>query len=269
MIQAYADESFGDKYAVLAGYLSRQKKWEDFADAWDKALKTKPKIAYFKFKEAVSFSGEFRKFSIEQRTERLNLLIGVIQRFAMASIVTAVSKPGYEEIIKGKFLITELSRRLDNPYCHAFFHFMDFIFDEQETFKNRVLGAYDHFRAAGRDKELAFLGSPPIFRDDKLFMPLQAADMLSGYVNRRSRRLSYPPEFDDLQSIPVVFDLWNRERMESYLEISNAILAKLKESTVRNRQRYMEIRDWIPDEFKNRLRAGLHYPEVGQLSDTD
>ena len=62
---------------------------------------------------------------------------------------------------------------------------IDFIFDEQVGEMNRILSAWEEF------KNLApvpnnHLGSVPIFRDEKKFLPLQAADMLAWFIRQRT-----------------------------------------------------------------------------------
>jgi hypothetical protein len=280
VLQAFADESVG-KYTVLAGYLSRQELWEKFADAWKAVLDKTPKLEYFKFNEAIHFCGQFSRVSENQRDRRLSELIAVIKDFVIAAMITAVHAKDYEDVVKGKFL-TGKWKRLDNSYSHAFFNFImdtitlirrhrlqdkvDFIFDQNEVYKPRVMGAYDRMLLAAQDSELQILGSPPIFRDDKLFMPLQGGDMLSGYVNRRSLGKPYPSVLDQLREVPVVFNLWKKERMQLWLDGSKAILAKMRENNERSRKRFLEIRDLVPIEYKKEMAMGTSYPEFGQLA---
>jgi hypothetical protein len=62
---------------------------------------------------------------------------------------------------------------------------LDIIFDTQDDIRRVLNEAWDGFLAT-RDAETAkFFTGPPIFRDDKEFRPLQAADFLAWWVRRQ------------------------------------------------------------------------------------
>src|SRR5207249_4436298 len=44
---------------------------------------------------------------------------------------------------------------------------------------------YDHYKRLQKPEIAALMGSTPIFRDDKLVLPLQAADMVAWHKRRR------------------------------------------------------------------------------------
>jgi Protein of unknown function (DUF3800) len=59
---------------------------------------------------------------------------------------------------------------------------VDFVFDDNSE-KNAVIESWDAFKAAAPSPELAALaGSTPVFRNDREYLPLQAADMLAWWV---------------------------------------------------------------------------------------
>jgi len=62
---------------------------------------------------------------------------------------------------------------------------IDFIFDEQGDEPSALIQSdFDKFKAAATTDMRDFIGSRPIFRDDKQFVPLQAADMLAWHIRR-------------------------------------------------------------------------------------
>jgi len=60
MLKAYFDDSrMGQPPCyVLGGWIAPAKVWAPFSDAWLDILWMKPRIEYFKFQEAMNFSGE-------------------------------------------------------------------------------------------------------------------------------------------------------------------------------------------------------------------
>jgi hypothetical protein len=62
----------------------------------------------------------------------------------------------------------------------------DFIFDEEITFSKEVIEWWPNvkkwIKMNGRSDLIKFLGSTPIFRDEKKFMPLQAADLYAWQI---------------------------------------------------------------------------------------
>jgi hypothetical protein len=121
---------------------------------------------------------------------------------------------------------------LDKPYFLAFHHVVlgtaaqylmrgvvnpcDFIFDEQGSIGNDVLDVWDNLKEIaddlaknGRTDFRPFLGSKPIFRDDKSFLPLQAADFYAWQVRRlfyENKVLTVPhrPELRAVEIIPAM-----------------------------------------------------------------
>ncbi len=61
---------------------------------------------------------------------------------------------------------------------------IDFIFDEQEGTGRNACDLYQAIRMQQDKKVRDVLSAEPIFRDDKLVMPLQAADMLAWHVRK-------------------------------------------------------------------------------------
>jgi hypothetical protein len=65
---------------------------------------------------------------------------------------------------------------------------LDFIFDEQGEVGNEARFFYRIIRDGQPAAVRSILSKDPIFRDDKLVLPLQAADMLAWHVRRNYER---------------------------------------------------------------------------------
>lgn len=122
--------------------------------------------------------------------------------------------------IKGRVLPS-----VDSPYFFCFYQIIyavaafqrkygwnyetDFFFDEQGSIGDNTREWHAVFKQMATDDIRPYIGSPPTFRDDKKFMPLQAADLYAGAMRRQAfenARLYLPMrselrEFTDLQNI--------------------------------------------------------------------
>src|SRR3954447_2245042 len=123
--------------------------------------------------------------------------------FKPLTIYCSVSRSEHDRIIK-----PVAPYPLQNPYHVCFWEIMrltaqcladhndesippvDFVFDEQGGLGTQAALWYRWRKEA--DPDLArFLGAPPIFRDDKLVVALQAADMVAWHLRREHE---YGPE---------------------------------------------------------------------------
>ena len=61
---------------------------------------------------------------------------------------------------------------------------IDFIFDEQPDQMKRVMESWEIFLEVAGDEIKPLLAHPPIFRNDKITLPLQAADLHAWWIRR-------------------------------------------------------------------------------------
>jgi len=217
MYQAYLDDSgraSGPTY-VIAGFLSTAKTWRWVAAKWKELLDITPGLAYFKMKEAMNPGagklrrGQYYGWPREEIDEVIELFTEMICRALSMRIRITVPNVGYERVFKGK-----IGRQFDFPYWLAHFSAMmettrllaahgikekvDFIFDtasEEEQFW--VLNAWHFWKRNEWFKEReALFGDPPIFRDDKAFLPLQAADLYAWHARKDSVLRSEGREYE-------------------------------------------------------------------------
>jgi hypothetical protein len=245
MLNGFIDDSGnGDPTVfVLAGYVSTPAKWMAFQDEWADALRLSPSIEYFKAKEAAPCYGQFERWKYEDRNERLDLLCSIIRNHTISAIACVVPMADYNRIFKSK-----ISRTVDTPYFLAFYGVMtlffrlqfnsgddrptDFVFDEQGKQIGNALSAWKYFIEGMSPEAMKYIGNPPISRDDKEVLPLQAADLLAWTVRRKfvDAKTGKNHEMIDLCGLQYVDDVWDRARLQSMYDKVQAMKSAMKQT---------------------------------------
>lgn len=233
----YFDDSgsnIDSRYYVLAGFLATVDQWKVVAGKWAGAL-DREGLRYFKMSEAMALKGQFSRGWNASLRDRLILeLVDIVSEVNPWRIECFLDRRLFDTFVKG---ILD-SAVFSGPYFVRFYQIVlsvahnaerigwsrdcDFIFDEQgkigdiarskwEWMKQNIDGIQEAANVA------PYLGSPPIFRNDIAFRPLQAADMFAWLVRDC---MSFGPE-----------------RME---EISRAALKHL-ETTENDEQRILRL----------------------------
>jgi hypothetical protein len=202
-VQAWVDDS-GDEgqgpspSLVLGGLVGRAEDWAVFSDLWKKGLAESPAILYFKMKQAAGRSGQFYGFTAEQRDGKLRRLANIIDQFHFDIVHVTVETTGFSELFEHQ------PKPADTPYFFAFLSVIyvaykelrergekerfEMIFDEQLALGPKVKAWYPVMRAGTEADEpgaAALLPIDLLFRDDKEFVPLQAADMIAWLRRKR------------------------------------------------------------------------------------
>jgi len=198
--QAYVDDSASemrDRRLFLAAYVNTADRWIRFADVWKEELDRAPSIEYLKMREAANLSGQFRGWSEQDRDEKLRHLFRIIRHFKPASFHASVSRADFERIVA-----PYAPYGMKHPYSVCFQYLIipianqqaqvggpkvpiDFIFDNQDGLGETARLIYQAIRRTQPNAIQKFLSVDPQFRDDKLVLPLQAADVLAWHVRRR------------------------------------------------------------------------------------
>ncbi|BCG69824.1 hypothetical protein MesoLj113a_09820 [Mesorhizobium sp. 113-1-2] len=198
LLQAVTDDSasdVGDQRLFLAGYLNSAEKWALFSDAWAEELKAAPAIDYFKMAEAQNRRDQFKSWSEGQRDEKLSSLARVIAHFKPLSFEVSVSRKEFFDILK-----PVSPRGLGNPHFTSVFHVVsilsrfasskggnipiEFIFDEQDGVSDDIDLFFGYMKRNFPRKVRKLISGNPMFRDEKVYLPLQAADMIAWHVRR-------------------------------------------------------------------------------------
>lgn len=191
-------------------------------------------------RRALSSVSSFRPFSeVILHHASLRIQVGV-RNDLFEKYITSLPVP------ERKFLV-------DNPYLLLFSQTIlamatfgdqlgiqgpcDFIFDEQKGFVDEALESWRTIKAqlaTSKRSDLGnFIGSPPIFRDDKAFLPLQAADFYAWHMRQRWSRnqiLIVPPtlllrQFEKMPVISRVYDEGELKRLREHLQKGGEIFA--------------------------------------------
>lgn len=207
--------SDGEFVCVVAGFISSLDEWKLFSEEWKAKLDESPSIRYFRMADAMAMRGEFaRGWNPELRDQRIFELSEIINKHVIVGVESRLRRDYYDRLIRG------LSPILDDPYflivmqlIFAIHHWQivhkypecHFIFDEQSDLARQLLLQWPTFKGQiDRDRTypdstaeewIDLIRHPPIFRDDRKFLPLQAADMFAWIIRDRvSRRELDMPE---------------------------------------------------------------------------
>lgn len=212
IVQAYIDDS-GTKndgpLMVLASMIGSAETWAHVSTAWERELNFRSggRIAYFKEDEAVHLSGEFSHWRPEVRDAKVKRLARIVNRSdvfgawygldldAHRSAAQFAGKPmrdakrhggnqPYLLLLPTVLMAAALVAREKFPNAKR----LELIIDEQNVFAQEMHAFYPGIRdtlgkALGGDV-FDLMPSQLMFRDDKEFLPLQAADLMAGHIRR-------------------------------------------------------------------------------------
>jgi hypothetical protein len=194
MLQACVDGSgTGDpRLFVLAGGIATVEQWAAFSAEWQERLNMRPLLECFKQSEMVQSP---------ERLERSGWFERVLRDHVTALISCAIRTDELVKVVREiKWPVKVVNAdKLENPYYFAFHAIMnklaqhqvqlgisgpvDFIFDEEGEKKN-TLEAWDRIKLSVTPQVRKLMGSTPIYRNDKQFLPLQGADLFAYWVRQ-------------------------------------------------------------------------------------
>lgn len=212
-LQWFIDDSGSEPnevYFVLAGFLSTADRWAAFSDEWQAALSLPPLLDYFKMTEASRLQEQFdrrRGWTDALRDQRVRLLVDIACRHVLLRISGAIQNSHFSRYFRsipaiGRTLSTDnpypllfmdlAARELAFSYRRGFRQPRDYVLDEQHGIDREIGWRWQEFAPNAmrhnRPELAAMVGSPPIFRSEYQFLPLQAADLYAWQVRRNLRR---------------------------------------------------------------------------------
>lgn len=237
VLQACIDDSghADGPYYVLGGLMAPAERWAEFSIAWNKELKADIPLEYFHAVEANGRRDQFdiaKGWSRDLRDAKVSKLCGLVTEFAACRIHVSMDVSAFREIIVSRIghWGTFNSQR---PYWILFHKLVlgvialqcrgdgtpqpiDFIFDEQGAIGDEAASAMRSILQNLKSQTLPngvkpkdFIKSSPAFKDDKEFLPIQAADLYAWSVSRyffEYHKTGFdvpPPTFAMLQKIPA------------------------------------------------------------------
>lgn len=246
-IQIFVDESGGKGQGaalVCAGLFGEASEWISFSDEWRTALDIAPPIHSFKMSRAVND----HKRHPDTWDKRVRRLVGVINAHQLELIYCAIDLKGHAATIAA------LDKPFADPYFWAFqttilhtaleLHLrgdtrqFEAIFDENAIFGPRARDWYPIARWLMPPVLKAIAPNDPMFQKDDEFMPLQAADLIVGYLRREMERVDHPYKWIRQELNPARWSrgsqFFNQTRFEEILRNADAETAEIWAERARN-----------------------------------
>jgi len=246
VLASYFDDSGSEGLGpvfVLSGYVAPLDKWRQFSREWSAALSEKPAIAYLKMRHANSLRGEFWGWPADARNAKLDRLSEVIINNVSLGVTSAVFWEDwlkvtaefpdiplvpYDFLYHGTMAVTTHFVMKNFPKRSK----IDFIFDEQEGAGVRAASSFALAKRWMEPRELEVLAGCPTQGDEKVLLPLQAADLIAWqtrrfvFDNREAATGLEPPNSyvinsptsRRLESISTVYNTYGLERLRSMIE---------------------------------------------------
>jgi Protein of unknown function (DUF3800) len=216
MLQVWLDDSGKGQMPafVLAGYFAPLDNWSDFSDAWKPLLAKKPRpLEYLKYYEAFGLRHQFKGWTVDDRDARLLEFVPLISKASGQGIAFVIDHAAFDVIVRDA-----PETPFKNPYTLAYFlslttilpvvqdafaftfEKLEIIFDEGVVHPREAEAAYQHLFTLAPHLAATLADTKPRFENDKLQMPLQAADLLAGCA-----RADHDPDlkYDRVRKSPV------------------------------------------------------------------
>ena len=193
----YLDESgtHADSPALaVAGYLADDSSWDSFAVDWRASL-TEMGLDHFHMTDFSNKAGVYASWTEDERRERFARLVGITNRHAIASVGTVIERALYERLITGAG--RERSGGLYGLAAISCAMTVDkrlpgvsvgYVFENGAQGRGqlaKVLRDNMHYTSEPESLRIRSV----TFRDKRMFVPLQAADILAYELYQNFPRL--------------------------------------------------------------------------------
>ncbi len=198
---AYLDESGthdGAESLAVAGFLSVANSWVDFSARWQLALNDFG-LDYFHMSDFANRVGPYATWNEQERRARLTRLLGIISNSTVASVATCLSVPEVEEIFSARAkamcggayglaaIATFMSAADVVSADESIDGTINYVFESGARGAGQIAAVYNANVRDPVQKDQYRLGSLR-FDDKRMFLPLQAADILAYEVYKNWRR---------------------------------------------------------------------------------
>lgn len=198
---AYIDESMSTSL-TMAGFISTVEKWAEFSKAWKTELDKPPTVPFFHMKDLLrEKGGVFGNAPLDQRIEKVKKLIAIINKHTEADFKCSMKLESYNRILRPALNNFKKLRKFDQPYLWLFVvgvleglstleiygrkgKKIQFVFDQNETLFKGARKIYERFSSIDAFAEAKAVVESVEERDNKIVLPLQAADLLAWNINR-------------------------------------------------------------------------------------
>src|ERR1700686_4349470 len=247
MLQAFIDDSGNyqqGQTCLMAGCVAPAQKWAEFSNGWNAVLKTSPAIPYFKMSNAFALTKEFKGWTPEDRDAKVDALVDVILGTGITyGVAIAMTNLDYVKVAKGAtdsylnapqlFLFTSVIEACLIHQQHNGIHEkIEFIFDDWNKDAKEVdkLFRQTMYTMPEKIKALNLVDNPPIFRDEKTFLPLQAADLIAGQIRSYQERGTETAAMQKLghNDFKVAYIMHDARQFRTLVDGTNAIQAYVR-----------------------------------------
>lgn len=219
VFQAFIDDS-GTKGTgrtlFLGGLFGSAEAFASLSDRWDMELRARIplSIGYFKAEEARNLDGEFRHWRYSRRDEKVRRLAAVLDRDDITMVYSSVALQPHStmEYYIGKSVVDARRHPYNQPYLLALATIVlnvalevrqrggdqrvEIILDEHVIFQRDAAKVFEQLCEVAPDWLKRLLPNQLYFRDDREFIPLQAADLLMGHFRMTAERQTRWPKLD-------------------------------------------------------------------------
>lgn len=222
MFGAFIDDTGSDVFSpfmLLVALVAEKGAWDAFSDEWQAALDANKSIAYFKAHEAGTLSGCFTGFTRAEADAKTEMLTDIILGHINYGMVSAILWPHFNGILAPHRPKPSGTKRyfLKHPYFVTFHDIIscvgeqqvrrgekgrvDFMFDQQGKWFLRCKRLFEELKPEMPIICRNVFGS--IYEgDDKVHLPLQAADLIAG----QSRYMTMNSEQVPTRSYTKIFE---------------------------------------------------------------
>lgn len=211
MLQVYIDDSGckgKGRVLFLGGIMGEAENLAALSDSWDRELRFADpgRIAYFKSDEAATLDGEFRHWQPASRDKKVRRMAELLNKPEFMAVFSGIALSSHAQMEK------LLSRAVTDSRLHFFnqpifmaFHAVllgvaqevvrqrvteriEIFIDNNDVLKGEMKRQYPILLEVLDERQRNVMPSELYFRDDKEFLPLQAADLLMGDLRLRSNK---------------------------------------------------------------------------------
>ena len=190
-LQSYWDDSCIGQSPLycLAGIVGPAGYWERFSSAWQNVLNMEPAVSFWKTSAAVGGYGEFGDWGRDELRKRVGLLMQLLNDPNLAKFAVTCRHDAYMKVHGNNKAYTLLfplaiTETADIMAGFGYSEPVDWIFDDQPEHMREVADVWQWFYDSAPDTYRKTLKNAPIFRDEKEYLPIQAADLFAWVIRR-------------------------------------------------------------------------------------
>lgn len=201
VLQAYIDDSLDDSgMYVLAGYVASAEQWASFSREWEKMLPlgtlNERGERHFKMSEMAMSEERMSRVAGFQNIINNHVIMSVTSMIQVEDIKRAIDRLSVDNLnidwgkmnrplyMAYRCLMDNFHKlRIERPDWVPINEPVDFYFDETSE-KKMILDDWDQYLSTRAPEFRKLYGATPRFEDDRVYLPLQAADYRAWWARK-------------------------------------------------------------------------------------